>query len=118
MSVFESCRSSKQARYQLSHPSPFDTLSLCFLFTVTIKQIKKRTDALFSGFFFSLESYEAPRENLYSEKTLTLSCLGSTVAALVAGCLLGFLASRRYTQRHSYLKCGHAYLEAQSKLDR
>ncbi len=69
-------------------------------------------------FFFSLESYEAPRENLYSEKTLTLSCLGSTLAALVAGCLLGFLASRRYTQRHSYLKCGHAYLEAQSKLDR
>jgi hypothetical protein len=69
--------------------------------------------------FFSLsESYEAPRENLYSEKTLTLSCLGSTLAALVAGCLLGFLASRRYTQRHSYLKCGHAYLEAQSKLDR
>jgi hypothetical protein len=92
-------------------------LGICHPFTITNKQINKRADALFSV-FFSLESYEAPRENLYSEKTLTLSCLGSTLAALVAGCLLGFLASRRYTQRHSYLKCGHAYLEAQSKLDR
>jgi hypothetical protein len=93
-------------------------LSLCFLILSILNRNRQTKYRFFTFCFFSLESYEAPRENLYSEKTLTLSCLGSTLAALVAGCLLGFLASRRYTQRHSYLKCGHAYLEAQSKLDR
>lgn len=63
-------------------------------------------------------SYEGGREQFFSERTLTLSCLGCTVAALVVGSLLGYLTSRRYLDRNAYLKCGHAYLEAQAKLDR
>ena len=49
---------------------------------------------------------------LFSEKTLGLACSSAAFIALLVGFLSGFILSKRCQQRESYLKCGHAYLEA------
>jgi len=49
---------------------------------------------------------------VFSEKTLGLACSSAAFIALLVGFLSGFILSRRCQQRESYLKCGHAYLEA------
>ena len=49
---------------------------------------------------------------VYSGKTLTLACSSTAIIAVLLGFLSGYLFSRKCQQKESYLKCGHAYLEA------
>ena len=49
---------------------------------------------------------------VYSGKTLTLACSSTAIIALLLGFLTGYFFSRKCQKKESYLKCGHAYLEA------
>ena len=48
----------------------------------------------------------------YSGKTLALACSTTAIIALLLGIVTGYLFSRKCQKKESYLKCGHAYLEA------
>jgi len=57
--------------------------------------------------------YRTHKEKVYSEKTLTFACTTAGLVALLIGFLTGYLFSRKCHKKEPYLKCGHAYLEAQ-----
>jgi len=57
--------------------------------------------------------FRTHQENVYSEKTLTFACTSAALVALLVGFLTGYLFSRKCHKTEPYLKCGHAYLEAQ-----
>jgi len=57
--------------------------------------------------------FRTHKENVYSEKTLTFACTSAALVALLVGFLTGYLFSRKCHKKEPYLKCGHAYLEAQ-----
>jgi len=57
--------------------------------------------------------FRTHKEPVYSEKTLTFACTSAALVALLVGFLTGYLFSQKCHKKEPYLKCGHAYLEAQ-----
>jgi len=62
-----------------------------------------------------------PRESLfrgsgvqYSAASMATAIILSGSLCLVVGAVAGTIMVRKYYEKHSYLKCGHAYLEAQA----